>query len=181
MSLTLREKCQPVLDQYGLQNYHIEIEPNRGMEICGECGQRLVKVKGVTFSKSSPTLKEMEYSIELLDSFLIKHITILKRMMAQKEISRGLEQVEHEGFSLGRYSNGVEVTYSPDKKYSITFNEDGTVAVNITFPSVKEANSFKITKDIEKKIKEIADSRNKIIESNKLLQELNSELNQCSI
>jgi hypothetical protein len=43
------------------------------MQLATECGKPVTTIKGVQFSRRSPTMGEVDYAVELLDAFLIKH------------------------------------------------------------------------------------------------------------
>lgn len=77
MSLMLRKRCQPSLDDAGLANYHVDIHNQRydAKHLCivGECGQPFVTLHGVSFAKLTPTRAEIDYAAELLEDFLGTH------------------------------------------------------------------------------------------------------------
>lgn len=77
MSLQLRQLCQPKLDGMGLSKYHVRIESRkyhtRNMLIVGECGKALTSISGIEFSRNNPVKAEIEYAVELLEAFLVKH------------------------------------------------------------------------------------------------------------
>ena len=183
MSLTLREKAQPLLDQHGLVNYHVGISSQKQMQIHTECGQLVVGVKGVTFSRQDPTLKEIDYSIELLDAFLAKHIVLLKKMMVAKAKDQKMEEVKHAGFANARYGTNsrIQISYKVKKQGDIVFSEDGSVVINLSFDSLKEANAYKVPATLAKKAKEILDSKIAIRDSGKVIASIATELNKCAI
>ena len=115
MSLILRDLCQSFLDDVGLQNYHVEIAQNKQLTIVGECGQTLVTIKGVTFSRFAPTKEEINISMPLFNAFLVKHIKTLKEYVATKEELQKLPSLEEvkkkikglDHFDSGNYHNSI--------------------------------------------------------------------------
>ena len=182
MSLALREKSQPLLDKNGFHNYHVGISDSKDMQVLTECGQLVVNVKGVKFSRLEPTLKEREYALELFDAFLVKHNRMLKEIIRAKTEAQNIVAVEHEGFSTPRYrSDKTEAIYSFDKRNSITFDSEGKVKIDMSFKTVKEFNAFKIPLRMSKQAKEIIDARIAMAKNSKVIQELNAELTKCAI
>ena len=88
MSLQLRKQCQAMLDNVGLNNYHVQIaDDTKYMQIVGECGQPFVTIQGIRFSKMAPTQLEIDISLELFDAFLVKHTATFKAFIKAKAIA----------------------------------------------------------------------------------------------
>lgn len=79
MSLFLRKECQTLLDNVGLNNYHIQINENyKYLEIVGECGQSLCVINGIRLSRMAPAPAEIKLALELFEAFLVKHAATFK-------------------------------------------------------------------------------------------------------
>ena len=57
MSLLLRQACQPVLDEYGLGDYHTRISSNKYLAVVGPCGKSLFTISGIEFVRLQPSVK----------------------------------------------------------------------------------------------------------------------------
>jgi hypothetical protein len=85
MSLFLRKECQQLLDDVGLEMYHIQVgETNKNLEIVGECGQLLTTIAGIRLSRMAPNKDEIVLAIELFDDFLAAHTGTFKQFIAAK-------------------------------------------------------------------------------------------------
>jgi len=69
MSLILREKCQPLLDDVGLDLLHVGIT-QKYFTIVGGCGKTLVTLGGIQFGSNNPTKRELDYAVDLFREFL---------------------------------------------------------------------------------------------------------------
>jgi hypothetical protein len=84
MSLLLRKATQDLLIKFNLGEYHIDINQELDMVIVGECGNYLCTVKGVTFSRKSPTKAEINFAVELLNKFLTTHKSKINKVISTK-------------------------------------------------------------------------------------------------
>jgi hypothetical protein len=92
MSLVLRQKCQQLLDDNNLSMLHADINAhNYYMELATECGKPVTTIKGVQFSRRSPTMGEIDYAVKLLDAFLVKHRDIIYKAVNKMFRLRELE------------------------------------------------------------------------------------------
>ena len=66
MSLILRAKAQPILNDFDLDPFHVGLDHYRNMVIETNCGKPFATVHGVQFSRTNPTAAEMDVSLELL-------------------------------------------------------------------------------------------------------------------
>lgn len=74
MSLILRKATQEILDANDLGMLHTDIDDgSHVLSLVTECGKPIVRISGIRFSRMAPTGKEIEYAVELFDSFLVKH------------------------------------------------------------------------------------------------------------
>lgn len=85
MSLMLRKKCQTLLDNVGLDMYHVQVQDaNKYLQIVGECGKPLCSIEGIRLSRAAPNAAEIELALELFDAFLAKHAGTFKSFIAAK-------------------------------------------------------------------------------------------------
>ena len=90
MSLVLRQRCQPVLDQHSMGMFHVGVTtltsysgPNKShLAIMTECGKEVCTLSGVTFARSVPSKEEVGIAVELLDAFIGTHTDKLKNYMS---------------------------------------------------------------------------------------------------
>ncbi len=74
MSLILRNSCQTYLDNVGLENFHVEVEPStKTLMIVGECGEQFVSIPGIRVSRLAPSMNEVNLATELFEAFLVRH------------------------------------------------------------------------------------------------------------
>jgi len=81
--LLLRQACQPILDSYGLPELHVIIK-DKTLTIVGGCGQPLVSIGGIQFSKNTVSEKERTFAVELFEAFMAKHSTKIIDYVAAK-------------------------------------------------------------------------------------------------
>jgi hypothetical protein len=88
VSLLLRKKCQELLDNVGLENYHVQVNSsNKYLEIAGECGQVLVTIEGIRLSRMSPSVPEIDLALELFDAFLARHTPTFHEFLQAKAVA----------------------------------------------------------------------------------------------
>jgi hypothetical protein len=74
MSLLLRKACQPTLEEFKLDNFHVAINTDtKYLEIVSECGKPLLTISGITFTRLQPSGAEIEYAVELLTNYFSTH------------------------------------------------------------------------------------------------------------
>ena len=59
MSLILRDQCQELLNSVGLPMFHVEISNSKHLQIVSRCGEPIVTISGIRFSKMQLTQKEI--------------------------------------------------------------------------------------------------------------------------
>lgn len=91
MSLQLRQQAQRIIDEAGYPNLHAGISSTNHMTLQTECGQDLLAVKGVVFSRKAPNAKEISYALELLSAFLTKHKEAIDEYFRRKHACSELE------------------------------------------------------------------------------------------
>ena len=179
MSLTLRKECQEQLDNAGFQNYHVDIDGSRHLVIVSECGKPLVTVHGVRFSRTQPTGSEIDYAVELLGSFLIKHQGTLAEFINAK---REMEELPDCPEFPTVIPSGTRVTVKLADGLSLQIHENGSVSTHpCSLDSIEDFNTTKVTEEQLAQVQKIADWRK---ESNELfmkVSKLQSKLNNCAI
>jgi hypothetical protein len=132
MSLLLRKACQPLLNSVGISETHVSINDNKRLAIVGQCGQPLITIHGIVFTRKEPTKAEIEYCMELLEEFFDLHIKkILAYMKAlQKFKSMPKPNPEAKGYKINiptpweaERGEKATITYS-DFPAKITLPED---------------------------------------------------------
>lgn len=90
MSLTLRKDTQDALNVVGLDDYHTRINENKYLTIVGPCGQPLITISGIEFTRREPTKAEIDFACELFGTFLAENhheITAYVRMLKKHKQS----------------------------------------------------------------------------------------------
>jgi hypothetical protein len=139
MSIALRQAAQPLLDNIGLSQFHIEIAPStKFLSIVGECGKPLVTLSGIRFSKSDPTKKEIDYSCSLLDTYLSKNsellLSVYKAKLAQSILVQPLARNYANVAGISQVYNGnfqvvVDLAVAPRaRSVTISFTEEVDLA-----------------------------------------------------
>ena len=188
MSLILRKTCQPMLDDNGLGNFHVDISREKTLAIVGECGQPFVYVTGVSFHKFQPTRVEIDYAAELLDAFLVKHLSKMKRYLKKKAEFALMESPKSEtkeyNIVIGGYGyKGPRITYT-DSCFRVGINlkrELESIEVVSRKVMLSEVESYSFD---EKKADKMVNKLSEYIEyrnTKNTLEELKSDLSKCDI
>jgi hypothetical protein len=134
MSLIVREKCQQMLDAVGLDNLHASLDQSRCLTIALECGQPVVTITGIQFSRKEPSMKEIEYASELFNAFLLKHTAVLREYVSKRQAL--IEQTMPKNYSMhwrdsAQYTTEkVSYILSGSGKVEITFTPGTTPKIN---------------------------------------------------
>lgn len=191
MSLLLRNACQPVLDNAGLQDFHCGVsDTGNYLTILGECGQLFVSISGVQFARTAPSKEEIPLAVDLLDAFLIKHKPDFDMYIAELAKFNALPVVEGDtdAFSVGTegYRN-TQKYYCEIETYPfmIKITEAGDVRlVNL----ISRKNSYTIQDiDVKVDVKKVKagyahmQAYKKYQENKKTINELKSKLSSCEI
>ena len=122
MSLILRKQCQPLLDNVGLKELHVEAV-DRGMYIKGTCGKTVLTVGGINFNSRTVTKAEVEYAVELFGTFMAKHGKALKKYVAKKKEIYDLKEPLPEDFGgLAGYNRNMFTKNMVIKGKAYSFN-----------------------------------------------------------
>ena len=146
--LMIRQLGQDILNTYALDDYHLTTDGNRNLQIQDDNGNVLLSPNGIQFSKSNPTKKEINYSLELLDNFLSKHFIIIKAYLDKLKAFRLMEKPKEkfDKFKMsapykhyGKNETFYTLTYT-DKFFKWSFKLD--TKVNVKPDSVEVNNNF---------------------------------------
>jgi hypothetical protein len=81
MSLTLRTKCQPILDEHNLHGFHVDVHrEERVLVIVAECGKPLTSIFGIRFSRTAPSNAEINAAVPLFSEFMIRYNHVVHEM-----------------------------------------------------------------------------------------------------
>lgn len=149
MSLLFRKKVQPILDKVGLANYHVAINRYKNVEIQGECGQSLIVIGGIEFSRVGPNGKEIDYAVELMQDFVDTHKVLIGEFNdAVTELTKARTTMGKNPDMSDRWHYDNEVRYT-DGCFEVYLSKNGKVHVNTNRNSkkpytVKVINDFKL-------------------------------------
>lgn len=189
MSLLFRKECQDVLNSYGLTQYHTEINGNKNISVTSECGKPLFTIKGIRFSKSSPTNKECDYALELFTKFMRKHEDIINQYIA------AYVDVQAAALPADLYdSNRPSNVYAYSNANGPVYVKLGIATLNITFDkkiksitlntspidNLDELANFTQSEQY-KEACELIDKLVKYKELDTIFQKINTKLNSCDI
>ena len=189
--LLLRKQTQPILDSFGLNMLHTEVI-DKVLVIVGECGQPLVAISGIKFSKSSLSKDERDFATDLFEEFMVKHSKKLIDFVTQKKAFmakpgptkvRGIESSSTWSHTTNSYTTR-SFTY---KKQKITMNEkDNTVIdrceLHIEYKTAKEfkTNLTKAQDDMDV-LKNYVTDYTIYKKEEQAIQALSAEIASCSI
>ena len=149
MSLILRKKCQEILDDQKLSNYHVAIEEStKCMQIVGECGKPLFSIYGIKFTRMAPTKEEIEYAVELLDTFIIKHKTAITGFLSKIIILKNLVEIKTTDTNRVWINTNHSSGYA--KKYFSSYTDD---AFKIQINGQDDKIAFDTIETYEKPVK----------------------------
>lgn len=153
--LLLRKECQVILNKAGLNDLHINVR-NRYVHLVGKCGQDLMCLNGINFSKTSISVVEREYAVELIQEFVDKHgVKIAEYIKAKKQAGeKPLLDVTtiHPKLTL----SGSTVYYMATSKISLCyFTDKGKISMSSRIDSIhvdKVIEGLQEAKQIQKEI-----------------------------
>ena len=191
MSLILRQKTEAVLEEAGLPEFHTQIS-GRYMQIVGQCGQPIVTVRGIMFSKNAPAIKEIDYSVELFRKFLAVHKEeLLKYKKAQKAFKAADKTTEEifgnltklQGFKYTAYGTPY-INFISNDAMIYAYYKQGK-PIEFTLSSHRNLQTYKlILKDLQKLDNKIEEAFSQIDEKLKMEKEVNlirSNLSKCDV
>jgi hypothetical protein len=181
MSLILRKLAQEKLDAAGFPNIYADINNSLYMQLSTECGRPIAQINGVSFSRKAPTNAEIDYAVELLEAFLVKHKTTMDTAINLEHKYKDLENPpEIPGVEADQRYGKLRVKIYINEDTYVTINDSGIVYFDNQL-TVDILNKIKITKTQ-------IDNANKLFKWCEKLQEVSSlkskawsVLNQCDI
>lgn len=193
MSLVLRDKCQTVLDNAGLNNMHCRINGNKILTISGECGQPIAVIYGIKFARQDPTMREISFAAELLDGFIATHkkklntyLRLRRDFLALKEPAK--EDTENKiEYQQANYCNSrtraifsSPVNEDSIAKYTLYPDEDVKIMFSkkITLDELRNFTPDEARCEIAKKGLKVFDAYYQIKSQ---MENAQAELNRCDI
>lgn len=85
MSVILRAKSQPILDKYGLEEFHANTVYHKRVIIQSRCGKELFTIPGIQLTKENPGVQEVDLIQPLLETFLKRNKGTINRLFNSKE------------------------------------------------------------------------------------------------
>lgn len=123
MSLYLRQAGQVLLNEYGLNEYHVSMDKYKCLVVLDDDNEELIRLKGVQFTKLAPTKKEINFALELLDKFIVKHWLTAKAFLDKKAAFKASEviptTIEKEKFTVSAPSTG----YQRENRYTLNYKD----------------------------------------------------------
>lgn len=186
MSLQLRQLCQPKLDGMGLSKYHVRIESRkyhtRNMLIVGECGKALTSISGIEFSRNNPVKAEIEYAVELLEAFLVKHGVDIKAFV--QAINNRPKDPRGDIFSFGakvekKYDKKA-VTYV-DEPFTLIWSNNKTYISSTRTVPIVQVQEFIPDINLVKKAREASQQFDNYFKACNIINKLQEKLSKCEI
>lgn len=146
--------AQEKLDAVGLHNLHVAITDNKRLAIKTECGRYIVTVFGIEFTRRDPVMRELEYAVELFDSFLVKHIAAIKTALDLEHKLNNFEMPSYpylsSEFNYGNYKFTIELGNGK----TITFKEANGMYELYSHSklTLEDINKLKINQETLKRI-----------------------------
>ena len=191
MSLMLRKKCEDILNDTFLENFHVDIDPDtRYLRIVSECGKPLVTISGIVFSRTTPTNAEIEYCADLLEVFITKHRKeLLSVIELQKKVKNANNLVnkypQYEFNTTSSYSEAPSMLLYIDSIFVIRIYSNNKIKISV------DNKQEEISKDIIKEVLEGTIDRKQVkvvqgimeewIQQDKERQELHKAIRLLSI
>lgn len=124
--LTIRQMGQDILNSYALNDYHVSVDSARNLKIEDDEGNVLFAPKGVQFSKSNPTNKEIRFALELLEEFLVQHFIYIKAYMdkATEFRKKPKPKIRNKHFEIEAIASYYRSKYPEDIDYLLKYADD---------------------------------------------------------
>lgn len=189
MSLILRQKTEQLLKDAGLPEFHIQIN-NKYLTVVGQCGQIIVTARGIQFSKNVPSKAEIDYAVELFETFLEKHIDTLReykkaRMEEKTAIDNRDKVASNIKFPLRSVGNIVYLDTVGNSSVQITLDNNGELKFNLGNlrpNSITEwENTIKLMKKHSKEAINILQSNREAVIVSNAVNAIRIKLSTCSI
>lgn len=123
MSLYLRQAGQVLLNEYGLNEYHVSMDQYKCLVVLDDDNEELIRLRGVQFTKLAPTKKEINFALELLDKFIVKHWLTAKAFLDKKAAFKAKDTVPNMA-EKGKFIVHVPSTgYQRDERYTLVYKD----------------------------------------------------------
>lgn len=115
MALMLRQACEPILSDYDLDAYHVDLDKDFHMCLFTPCGKQFAVVHGVNFSRKHPTQAEVDYATNLLTDWCERNKNEFNNYIQARELLDRMGEEPEDTFQYGGYS--IDVLTASDKDW----------------------------------------------------------------
>jgi len=160
MSLILRNKCEEVLEEFQLGDYHARVNDNNNLVVVGVCGKPLFSISGIKFSRSVPSIIEIKFAVDLLRDFCAAHSEAITNVISTKaalikaktyeERSNYMVDVQNKSITY-TFGDSVKLKYTPGTGVMEIIGH-GYYDQEITVEDLKLLASVKLRKDMEQEL-----------------------------
>lgn len=160
--LLLRQACQPLLNELGLNDLHVTIQ-DKILTIVGSCGKPLVAIAGIQFSKNSASNAERDFAVGLFASFLATYGKEIQDFVTSKQAFLSHPEPElptgAKNYYLSSSLDDSYIEFEPFEKTksssaSIKIYYNGKISFSYYTPTISEivehASSLKALEKITK-------------------------------
>lgn len=192
MSLLLRQSCQNVLDGVKLTEYHVRIDDStKTLVVSSTCGKPLFSIPGIQFASLRPTRVEIDYAVELLDTFVLTHAdsitAYLKAYHAFNKLTPVLREDKDSDIKIegGYYTaKNQTIVYFLDNEFKFKYNSETNYTLFVGAPDSTTAEmvtKFKLDKNKLKAAKKYLADFSSYSNSKQALEDLLNKLATCDI
>lgn len=186
MSLLLRQKTEEILEDAGLSEFHTSIV-NKYMTISGQCGQTIVTIRGIQFSRANPSIKEISYSLKLFQKYIENNVKILTKYKKARQAEKKAKETYDQ--EVAKVPELVGDTWSlryilNDKSYmKFLTNTENEVQVSFygSTPFDTLVSEIGKVKRLSTSINKILELRQAMIKANSNIDEIRKELQMCDV
>lgn len=188
--LLLRQACQPLLNELGLNDLHVTIQ-DKILTIVGSCGKPLVAIAGIQFSKNSASNAERDFAVGLFANFLAAYGKEIQDFVAAKQafISNPEPELPEgaRGYYLPSSLNDSYVEFEPFEKTSsssacIRIYYNGKISFSYYTPTISEiVEHASVLKTLEKITKEAIDQFAEYKAKKAAIDAIGAKIAKCDI
>ena len=187
--LLLRQACQPLLDRLGLNNLHVTID-QKTLTIVGQCGNPLVAISGIKFSRNSASNEERDFATQLFASFLDKHkesiLDFVKQKQAFTELPRPELPSDATSYYISSDKNSSQVYFknynATQSSSTINVYRNGQIQFYSFVPTIEFLqNNINEFSEMHKATVAFLDKLEEYREQEKIINNLQAALAKCDI
>lgn len=188
MSLILRKNCQKHLNHIGLTSFYTDINDNKDMVVKTKCGKVFFIVKGISFSRKTPSKSELEYAEELFVRYLIENKKIIEKYIDLYTEVNSLEDVpltNDNGIRISTIYGHDKYHYSYDDRLFRLIVKEGIISsislVNNKSATFDELIVFELDIPLFNTHAQYFRSFQTLQDKKKELYDLANEMNTCEL